>query len=846
MSCEQFENDLALLALGELEADRQAAVEAHLAGCPACRAKLADLRATLDLLNEAAACLPEAKLSAERRAALASAQPPASVLTPALSSSLIVRVAAAVLICLIGAMLLLPALGAARERSRRVSCMSNLGQVSKACTNYQEPSGDFFAAGRLAPFAPPAPVTAPVYTDNVKVFGCPSTSDKPSIDGLNRVTRSYEDYSDFRDVGGRVGGLEPGSAFMPAKSPAPAHSPQSLYPQYQATAKVFRLPSTEMQENLRRDSAPVVKPKREAEAKDQSGKMRGPAAMVDEQKAAESDRRGRDDTRELGHALVARELMNGAKKSKERATANEEGGANVMHMNGHVQWSETTHASEDAKAVTIWGADTDSFLWDAGARARKQDATTSTPHGEPAPAPVFKAGPVNPWVMASRDALSTFAVDVDTASYAIARNYIARGTLPPPDSVRMEEFVNAFDYNYPTQTSGVFSVYAEAGASPFRPGLTLLKVGVRARTLGRDARKPAQFTFVLDASGSMERPDRMPLVRSALKALLDQLEPFDRVSLVAFGTRPMLVLESAPVSEKGRIQAAVDGLRCGGSTNLHDGLKLGYEAAARAFRPGATNRVILCSDGVANIGGTEADEMLKSVEAFRRQGVALTVIGFGFGAYDDALLERLADRGDGSYLFVANEAEAQRIFAEQMSVALQPVALDAKIQVAFDPTRVRRYRLIGFENRVMAAADFRNDAVGGGAVSSGPAAGQSSTALYELELLPPADGEEKTDALGTVFVRYRDVESGKVEEVSSRLSADIVRSRTPQDSPRFVLAACAAEFAEVLRGSEHAKGSSIEQVRCALEPAAAQLPLDAQVQDFMMLVRRAQGLPKAQ
>lgn len=473
------------------------------------------------------------------------------------------------------------------------------------------------------------------------------------------------------------------------------------------------------------------------------------------------------------------------------------------------------------------------------------EIASATPLVEQAPPkrPAFKAGPVNPWVMATKDALSTFGIDVDTASYAIARNYIVRGSLPPAASVRMEEYVNAFDYNYPTQSRGVFSVHAEAGPSPFGgPGLTLLKIGVRARVLGREARKPAHLVFVVDASGSMEKADRMPLVKFALRSLVAKLDPQDRVSLVTFNTHSLIALEAAPASEQKKILGAVDSLACSGSTNLLEGLESGYQLAARNFIPGGINRVILCSDGIANIGDTDADAMLARVDAFRRQGVTFTAAGFGFGAYDDVLLERLADKGDGNYSFIDTEAEARRVFVEGMAATLQTVAADAKIQVSFDPARVRRYRLIGFENRDIADEDFRNDTVDAGEVGSG----QSSTALYELELLPPDEATESAADIGAVFVRYRNVETGRVEEISQPLGGGIVLTRTVEDSPRFYLAACAAQFAEILRGSEHARNGSLSMVRPVIQSVAAELPLDSRVQELAELVRRADGLPRAE
>ncbi len=454
------------------------------------------------------------------------------------------------------------------------------------------------------------------------------------------------------------------------------------------------------------------------------------------------------------------------------------------------------------------------------------------------PAAAFKVVPVNPFVMAAQDRLSTFALDVDTASYSIARRYIRGGYLPPVGAVRMEEFVNAFDYNYPRRTGGTFTVISEAAPAPFGEGLTLVKVGVRARVVGREGRKSSNLVFVVDASGSMAQTDRMPLVKYALKELAGQLSASDRVSLVAYSTKARLALEAAGGADKEAIGRAIDGVQCEGSTNLSEGLATGYRLAAQNFIPGGINRVILCSDGAANIGATAGEEILGQVKAFRDKGITCTCVGFGAGTYNDALLEKLADSGDGSYAFVDSKAEARRIFVEELSATLQTVAKDAKIQVDFDPARVRRYRLIGYENRDIADDKFRDDTVDAGEVGSG----QSATALYEVEL----QGARGAD-LGTVYVRYRDVDSGRVEEISHRLEAASVRARTPESDPRFFLAACAAEFAELLRTSEHAAGGSFDALRETLERAASQPALrdNPRVQELLELVRRAKGLPRA-
>jgi Ca-activated chloride channel homolog len=456
--------------------------------------------------------------------------------------------------------------------------------------------------------------------------------------------------------------------------------------------------------------------------------------------------------------------------------------------------------------------------------------------------------PVNPWVMTGEDRLSTFALDVDTASYGIARRYIRDGFLPPRHTVRMEEFVNNFDYNYPTGQGGseVFTVHAEAGASPFNAGTVLLKVGVRGKVVGRDQAKPAHLVFVIDTSGSMDRDDRLPLVRQSVAMVLDQLSDNDRVTVVGYGTEARLLVESAPGGEKMRILDAVEALQIGGSTNLLGGVALGYEVAQRHYITGGVNRVILCSDGVANVGPSEADDLLGQAQSLRKQGVTFTSVGFGAGNYDDRILEQIANKGDGGYLFVGSLDEAKRVFIDDLAATRPTIAFDAKIQVDFDPARVRRYRLIGYENRDIADTDFRNDTVDAGEVGSG----QSATALYELELIGPALTTGDEPDLGTVYVRYRDADTGRVREIESRLTNDRIARCDPASAPRFYVAASAARFAEVLRGSEHLSDPDVSrnllQVQNVLEPAAAQLPMDRSAQELVELVRRSQGLPRAE
>ena len=473
--------------------------------------------------------------------------------------------------------------------------------------------------------------------------------------------------------------------------------------------------------------------------------------------------------------------------------------------------------------------------------------------------------PVNPWVLTQHDTLSTFALDTDTASYELARRTILeQAHLPAIASVRMEEFVNRFDYHYPCgrDVHDTFTVHAQAGDAPFAnsggDGVVLLKVGVRGRVVARDQMKPAHYVFVIDASGSMARADRLPLVQQSLAMLLNQLGEHDTVSLVSYDTSPFLLLEHAAASDPQTILEAVATIQTGGSTNLTDGLALGYEIAARHFQSGAVNRVILCSDGVANVGSADAQQMLDAVDAYRRQGVTLMTVGVGVDGqhisaqvegterFNDGLLEQLANRGDGRYLYLGSVEDAQRQLVQDLAATRPTIAFDAKIQVQFDPTRVRRYRLIGYENRDITDQDFRNDAIDAGEVGSG----QSATALYEIELYPvvrlgqrgavagPAD-------LGTVFVRYRDAASGQVRETATALSADLVQERSVRGDPYFYLAACAAEFAELLRESEHAADGDYNRLYHTARQVAEALPLDQDAAELAELIRRSRGLPRA-
>jgi len=511
--------------------------------------------------------------------------------------------------------------------------------------------------------------------------------------------------------------------------------------------------------------------------------------------------------------------------------------------------AEAAKRAEAARLAEVERARTQEIaLAKQRAEAEARQAEAQAQDAELQPAATFRIVPVNPWTLTQQDAQSTFALDVDTASYTLGRRYINRGYLPPAGSVRMEEYINAFDYNYSTQCDDVFNIHAEAAPAPFAPSESantkLLKVGVKGKVIGRDGRKPANLIFVVDTSGSMARADRLPMIQHSLELLTGQLTPSDTVSLVTFGSDVLTLLDRTPASQKETIINAVKSLQANGPTNLLKGVQAGYRLAEQAHKSGAINRLIVCSDGIATLGETEADTILSYVENYRKQGISCTTVGFGAGAYDDDMMEKLANKGDGAYYFVDSRREAKRVFVDELTATLQTIAKDAKIQVEFNPAVVRRYRLIGYENRAIADKDFRNDTIDAGEVGSG----QSSTALYEIELVagPVENGGRAARAdLGTVYVRYRNADTEKIEEISQRLTSDLVRERTAASDPRFYLAACAAEFAEVLRESSHAAGGKLERVQTLLEQVTPQLPLDEKAAELLDLVRKAQGLPRA-
>ncbi|MEI6564578.1 MAG: von Willebrand factor type A domain-containing protein [bacterium] len=465
----------------------------------------------------------------------------------------------------------------------------------------------------------------------------------------------------------------------------------------------------------------------------------------------------------------------------------------------------------------------------ANAKAEKKRLESSEVEVEE-PAPVY-----NQEIVTAGNPFSTFAIDVDTASFTRARKFLLGGTLPPSGAVRVEEFINAFEYAYPSPDRHAFSVYTDRVRSPFRSHLELLRIGVRGKVIGRDRQRTSVLTLVIDTSGSMNTPDRLDLIKASLRLLLLNLSPADRISIVTFGSEARLLLDDVPLSENKAILAQLDSIQATGSTQLEGGLKLGYETAVRHFRSGSVNRVLLLSDGVANLGAGTAEEILSQVAAARQQGVYCSVFGFGQGPYNDAMLETLADKGDGVYRFVDSLAEARQVFVDDLAATLHVIARDVKIQVEFDPNRVKSYRQVGYENRALTKEQFRDDKVDAGEVGSG----QSVTALYEIAVQGNA-----ADPLGTVRLRWKDPESGQVEEMAHMIRASDRYENFTQAPVRFRLAAGAAEFADHLRNNPLVMGSEMAEVGRVIRSVGLELNLDQKVADLVRMVSMAEKLMK--
>ncbi|MCH2105596.1 MAG: von Willebrand factor type A domain-containing protein [Planctomycetes bacterium] len=425
----------------------------------------------------------------------------------------------------------------------------------------------------------------------------------------------------------------------------------------------------------------------------------------------------------------------------------------------------------------------------------------------------------NPFVQTSLDSQSTFGVDVDTASYTLARRYLADGKLPEKAQIRTEEFLNYFKPDVDAPTDGVFRVHTELAPSRFggTDGKYMLRVTVRGKDVAREERQPLNLTFVVDVSGSMNQGNRLETVKHGLRLLTAQLDANDSIALVAYSNEARIVLPMTSAGSRALIEEAIHGLAPGGGTNAEAGLKMGYAAAADQVSDGRHHRVVLLSDGVANIGQTDQDRINADIQKYRDRGIYLNTIGVGMENHNDAFLEQLANKGDGICNYIDDEKEARRALVENFTGAFEPIARDVKIQVEFESGIVKRYRQIGYENRAIADADFRNDAVDAGEVG----AGHQVTALYELELEPGA--ELVKGALAQVRLRWKEPTGADrdpaEDSATEREWATTLNSAVSLEgaSYGFRRALCVAQFAELLRRSQHAREDSLDELIAAAE-----------------------------
>ncbi|RAK69730.1 vWA domain-containing protein [Hymenobacter edaphi] len=463
----------------------------------------------------------------------------------------------------------------------------------------------------------------------------------------------------------------------------------------------------------------------------------------------------------------------------------------------------------------------------------------------------------NPFLEARRNPLSTFAIDVDRASYANVRRFLLQNRqLPPPDAVRLEELVNYFPYQYPQPRSGPASLNAEVAACPWNPAHRLVLVGVQGKEVASENLPPANLVFLLDVSGSMNDPDKLPLLKESLRLLVrERLRPQDYVSIVVYAGAAGLVLPPTSGTERETILRALDQLEAGGSTAGGEGLRLAYEVAQQHRRPGGNNRVILATDGDFNVGEQSDADMERLITQERASGVFLSVLGFGQGNVQDAKMELLADKGNGNYAYIDQLGEARRVLVQQFGGTLFALAKDVKVQVEFNPARVREYRLLGYENRLLAAEDFNDDRKDAGELG----AGQQVTALYEIV---PADAPTAAAAPAVDPLKYQATSATDAGSSPELLTVKL-RYQEPQGSPSRLLtlpvrgarfdepsarasdnlrwAAAVAQFGLLLRGSQH-RGTASWASTQELVSSASGPDADGSRAEFRQLVQHAATL----
>lgn len=493
-------------------------------------------------------------------------------------------------------------------------------------------------------------------------------------------------------------------------------------------------------------------------------------------------------------------------------------------------------------------------LMEPSANATSKMILSSPPPPQQRNAETYKEIKENSFVAVAQQPVTTFSADVDRAAYANVRRIIGYGQIPPKDAVRIEEMVNYFDYDYPTPEEGSASplrVSPELAPAPWNPNHLLLRIGLQAKKIDLAKAPPSNIVFLIDVSGSMDEENKLPLLKSSFKMLLGQLRPDDKIAIVTYANGTKVALPSTSVKDKEKIIKVLDNLYASGGTSGGRGIQLAYEQAQKSFIKNGNNRIILATDGDFNIGINNTTDLEKFIEKQRESGIYMSVLGFGIGNYRDDMAETIADKGNGNYAYIDNITEAKKVLVNELSGTLFAVAKDVKLQLEFNPKYVKEYKLIGYENRMLANEDFTNDKKDAGEIG----AGHTVTALYELV---PSDGKVaqslryqsqelnekgKGNELGFLKIRYKDpkVKDAKSVEITEPLVFN--KKALKETSADYRFAASVAEFGILLRDNSNKANATYDQVIELAEGAIGKDP-EGYRKEFVRLVKSVKMLPK--
>ncbi|WP_454960439.1 vWA domain-containing protein [Capnocytophaga leadbetteri] len=512
--------------------------------------------------------------------------------------------------------------------------------------------------------------------------------------------------------------------------------------------------------------------------------------------------------------------------------------------------SEPDEVMEEEVEVTS----NEAALMEPSANATSKMILSSPPPPQQRNAETYKEIKENSFVAVAQQPVTTFSADVDRAAYANVRRIIGYGQIPPKDAVRIEEMVNYFDYDYPTPEEGSASplrVSPELAPAPWNPNHLLLRIGLQAKKIDLAKAPPSNIVFLIDVSGSMDEENKLPLLKSSFKMLLGQLRPDDKIAIVTYANGTKVALPSTSVKDKEKIIKVLDNLYASGGTSGGRGIQLAYEQAQKSFIKNGNNRIILATDGDFNIGINNTTDLEKFIEKQRESGIYMSVLGFGIGNYRDDMAETIADKGNGNYAYIDNITEAKKVLVNELSGTLFAVAKDVKLQLEFNPKYVKEYKLIGYENRMLANEDFTNDKKDAGEIG----AGHTVTALYELV---PSDGKVaqslryqsqelnekgKGNELGFLKIRYKDpkVKDAKSVEITEPLVFN--KKALKETSTDYRFAASVAEFGILLRDNSNKANATYDQVIELAEGAIGKDP-EGYRKEFVRLVKSVKMLPK--